>query len=94
MKTFSVKDFNKPMQFYTNCTGCVLVPKKMDQVVVITATGEHVTIGVQMPHTLSVAIYDKLMEAAQIGGTVVIPDMQQMNDDDIRAIVEEIEVEP
>ncbi len=94
MKTFSVKDFNEPMQFYTNCTGCILVPKKMDQVVVATATGEHVAIGVQMPHALSTTIYGKLMEAAQIGGTVVIPDMQQMNDDEIRAIVEEIEIEP
>ncbi len=94
MKTFSVKDFNKPMQFYTNCTGCILVPKKMDQVVVVTATGEQIPIGVQMPHTLSVIIFDKFLEAAQTGGTVVIPNMIQMNDDEIRAIVEDIKIEP
>lgn len=93
MKTFSIRDCNKPIQFYTNCTGCILVPKKMDQVVVVTSTGEHVPVGVQMPHALSVKIYDKILEAAKIGGTVHIPDMQDMNDDEIRTTVDEIVVE-
>ncbi len=93
MKTFSVRDENKPMQFYMNCTGCILVPKKMDQVTIVTASGEHVAIGVPMPHALSVKIYEKILEAAKLGGTVYIPDMQNMNDDDIRGIVDDIEVE-
>ena len=50
MKTFSVRDCNKPIQFFTNCTGCILVPKKMDQVVIITASGVEVPVGIQMPH--------------------------------------------
>ena len=93
MKTFSVTDCNKPMQFYTNCTGCILVPKKMDQVVIVTATGEHIPIGIQIPHALSVLVYNKILEAAKIGGSICIPDMQEMNDDEIRICIEKIEVE-
>lgn len=93
MNTFSIMDDNKPMQFYTNCTGCILVPKKMDQVVIVTATGEHVAIGVQMPHALSVKLYEKIIEAATVGGTLQIPDMQTMNDDEIRIAVDKMKVE-
>ncbi len=93
MKTFSVRDCNKPIQFFTNCTGCILVPKKMDQVVIITASGVEVPVGIQMPHALSVKLYDKILEAAYCGGTVHIPDMQEMNDDEVREALEQIEIE-
>lgn len=93
MKTFSVRDCNKPMRFYTNCIGCILVPKKMDQVEVITASGEHVSIGIQMPHDLSVRLYDKFLEAAEIGGTIRIPDMMDMDDDDIRIALDNIQID-
>lgn len=92
MKTFSVRDCNKPIQFFTDCTGCILVPKKMDQVVIITASGAEMPVGIQLPHPLSVKLYDKILEAAYKGGTVHIPDMQEMNDDDIRQALEDIEV--
>lgn len=93
MKTFSVRDCNKPIQFYTNCTGCILVPKKMDQVVIVTASGEHVAVGIQMPHALSVKLYDKILEASYCGGTLHIPDMQEMNDDEIREILDSLEID-
>lgn len=93
MKTFSVRDCNKPIQFYTNCTGCILVPRKMDQVVIVTASGEHVAIGVQMPHALSVKLYDKILEASYCGGTLHIPDMQDMNDDEIRETLDSLKID-
>lgn len=93
MKTFSIIDSNKPMQFFTDCTGCILVPKKMDQVVIITANGEHVDIGIQLPHALSVQLYEKILEAAKVGGTICIPDFHEMNDDEIRACVEALKIE-
>lgn len=93
MKTFSVRDCNKPIQFYTNCTGCILVPKKMDQVVIVTSNGEHVSVGIQLPHALSVKLYDKILETSYIGGTIHIPDMQEMNDDEIRVTLDKLEIE-
>lgn len=93
MKTFSITDYNKPMQFFTDCTGCILVPKKMDQVVIITDSGENVAVGIQLPHALSVKLYEKILDAAKIGGTVNIPDMQEMNDDEIRVALENLKVE-
>ncbi len=93
MKTFSVRDCNKPIQFYTNCTGCILVPRKMDQVVIVTASGEHVAIGVQMPHALSVKLYDKILETSYCGGTLHIPDMQDMNDDEIRETLDSLKID-
>ncbi len=93
MKTFSILDCNKPMQFYTNCTGCILMPKKMDQVVVITADGAHADIGTQLPHALSVNLYQKICEAAKCGGTIVIPDFHELNDDEIRSTIDNIQIE-
>lgn len=93
MKTFSIIDSNKPMQFFTDCTGCILVPKKMDQVVIITSTGEHVDIGIQLPHALSVKLYEKILEAAKAGGSISIPDFHEMNDDEIRECVDKIRIE-
>ncbi|WP_294784461.1 hypothetical protein [uncultured Eubacterium sp.] len=93
MKTFSLRDCNKPIQFYANCTGCILLPKKMDQVVIVTANGEHVNVGIQLPHELSLKLYDKILETANIGGTIHIPDMQELNDDEIRVAIDELEIE-
>ncbi len=93
MKTFTIRDCNKPLQFFTGCTGCILTPKKMDQIDVVTASGEIKSIGIQLPHDLSLHIYDKIIEASKCGGTVVIPDMQEMDDDQIRVAVEGIAIE-
>ncbi|SDB03435.1 hypothetical protein [Eubacterium oxidoreducens] len=93
MKTFSIRDCNKPLQFFTGCTGCILTPKKMDQIDVVTASGEVRTIGIQLPHDLSLHIYNRILEAAQCGGTIIIPDMQEMDDDEIRTAVENITIE-
>jgi hypothetical protein len=92
MKTFTVIDENKPLQFFINCTGCILEPKKMDQVVIQTESGGLFPVGIQMPHALSVLLYAKVMEAARKGGIIEIPDMQEMNDDEIRESVERITI--
>ena len=92
MKTFSLIDANKPMQFYTNCSGCVLEPKKMDQVMIVTENGSHVQAGIQLPHDLSVRLYAKILEAAKIGGVIEIPDMYEMDDDQIRIAIDNIKI--
>ena len=92
MSTFSLIDGNKPMQFHTGCTGCILEPKKMDQITIITANGEHVQVGIQLPHDLSVKLYAKVLEAAEKGGVIEIPDMIDMNDDEILVAINEIAI--
>ena len=92
MKTFSLIDGNKPMQFYCNCVGCILEPKKMDQVTIVTASGSHIQAGIQLPHDLSVKLYAKVLEAAKIGGVIEIPDMYQMDDDQIRIAIDDIKI--
>ena len=32
MKTFTVIDWNKPGKIFTDCVGCILEPKKYDQI--------------------------------------------------------------
>lgn len=92
MNTFSICDCNKPMQFFTNCTGCILKPMKMDQVTIITATGDQVPVGIQLPHDLSVRLYEKVLEASQKGGTITIPDFYEMNDDEILVAIDSLEI--
>lgn len=92
MKTFSLIDANKPMQFFTDCTGCILEPKKMDQVTIITASGSHIQVGIQLPHDLSERLYEKIVEAAKVGGTVEVPNMMDLDDDAILAAIEGIQI--
>ena len=92
MKKFSVIDQNKPMQFFVDCIGCVLVPQKHDKVMIITASGNHVDVGIQLPHAISQLLYDKILEAAKTGGTVIIPDIEEMNDDEIRIALSDITI--
>ncbi len=93
MKPFNIKDMNKPSQFFMNCTGCFLNPEKKDQVYIIAANGNQYPVGIQMHHDLSVHLFDTILEAAESGGTVVIPDMRRMDDDEIRAAVDKLKVE-
>lgn len=92
MNTFSICDCNKPMQFFTNCTGCILKPMKMDQVMIITATGDQIPVGIQLPHDLSVRLYEKIVETAQKGGTITIPDFNDLNDDEILVAIDALEI--
>ncbi len=93
MKPFCVIDENKPMQFFMNCTGCVLEPQKHDRVVVITGEGRAHEVGVQLRHDLSVHLYDKILEAAKCGGTLVIPKLDGLDDDEVREILGELKVQ-
>ena len=93
MKRFSLIDQNKPMQFFVDCVGCILVPQKHDKVVVITASGNHIEVGVQLPHALSNLLYDKIVEASKVGGCITIPDIEDMDDDEIRNALGSIQVE-
>lgn len=92
MKTFSLIDCNKPMQFFVNCTGCILKPMKMDQVMIITSTGEQIPVGIQLPHDLSVRLYNKIVEASAMGGTITIPDFVDYNDDEILTAIDALEI--
>ncbi len=93
MKTFSVIDNNKPMQFFVDCTGCILVPQKHDKVMIVSANGEHIEVGCQLPHALSVLLYEKIVEAAKKGGLVEIPDIEDKDDDQIRVAISNIEIQ-
>lgn len=88
MNTFSLIDCNKPMQFFVNCTGCILKPMKMDQVMIISATGEQIPVGIQLPHDLSVRLYHKIVEASEKGGAITLPDFSEMNDDEILSAID------
>ena len=80
------------MQFHTGCTGCILEPKKMDQLTIITANGEHIQVGIQLPHDLSVKLYAKVLQAARKGAVIEIPDMLDMNDDEILVAIDNINI--
>ena len=92
MNTFTVIDNNKPRQVFTDCTGCVLEPRKYDQIVVYTASGHRFNVGPQMLHDLCNRLYEKILEAAQAGKTVTVPNMEGMNEDQIRVAIAEIKV--
>ena len=93
MKTFTIIDCNKPSQFFTDCTGCVLEPKKYDQIVIYTASGLHFNVGPQMLHDLCKRLFEKILEAAKVGGCVVVPDMDGMNEDEIRVAIENMNIQ-
>ena len=92
MKTFTIIDNNKPSQFFVDCVGCVLEPKKYDQIVIYTASGHHFNVGPQMLHDLCYRLYNKILAAAEAGGTITVPDMDGMNEDQIRIAIEEIKI--
>lgn len=89
---FTIEDNNKPNLFLTNCTGCILEPKKHDQVIIITASGDRMPVGIQLPHPLSILLYKKIIQASKIGGAVEIPDMSEMDDDEIREMLDQLPV--
>lgn len=93
MKTFTVIDWNKPGKIFTDCVGCILEPKKYDQIVVYTASGQHINIGPQMLHPLSMLLYQKVIDAALVGGTITIPDLDGMDDDQLRITIDQIKIE-
>ena len=93
MKTFTIIDWNKPGKVFTDCVGCILEPKKFDQLVVYTASGQHVNVGPQMMHALSMLLYQKVIDTALVGGTLTIPDLDGMNDDDLRIAIDNIKIE-
>ncbi len=93
MKPFNVRDYNKPRQFHMNCNGCILAASEPDQIIIIDAHGNQLPIGPKMYHQLSVPIYNKILEAAAIGGTVHIPDFDGLDDDEKRIAVEEIKID-
>ena len=90
MNTFTIIDCNKPSQFFTDCVGCVLEPKKYDQIVIYTASGHHFNVGPQMLHDLCSRLYEKILDTAKQGGTIVVPDMDGMNEDEIRVAIEKL----
>lgn len=92
MKTFTIIDYNKPSQFFVNCTGCILEPKKYDQIVIYTASGQRFNVGPQMLHDLCYRLYEKILEASKTGGTIVVPDLDGKNDDEIRVTIDQIEI--
>ena len=90
---FTVIDWNKPGKIFTDCVGCILEPKKYDQIVVYTASGQHVNIGPQMLHNLSLLLYEKIIETAKVGGTITIPDLDGFDDDQLRITLDQIKIE-
>ena len=90
---FTVIDWNKPGKIFTDCVGCILEPKKYDQIVVYTASGQHVNIGPQMLHNLSLLLYEKIIETAKVGGTIKIPDLDGFDDDQLRITLDQIKIE-
>ena len=93
MKTFTVIDFNKPSLFFTNCVGCILEPKKYDQIVIYTESGEHYNVGPQMLHDLCSRLYEKILKTAEVGGSITVPNMDGMDDDQLRVAIEQIAIE-
>lgn len=101
MKQFMIVDDNVPMQFLTNCTGCMLdrknvdrssVSKNTDRVMVTTADGGKYPVGTDMLHFFSVQLYRKVMEASLKGGMLFIPDMAGVDDDDLRQMLMDLKV--
>lgn len=92
MNTFTVIDDNKPRQFFTDCTGCILEPRKYDQIVIYTASGHTFNVGPQMLHDLCNRLYEKILDAAKSGKSITVPNMEGMNEDEIRVAIDKIEV--
>ena len=94
MKTFTVIDCNKPLLFATDCVACVLDQKKNEQLEVYTVSGQRFSVGPQMLYDLRLRLYNRILEAAKTGGTVIIPDFNGMNEDLICQTLEELTIEP
>ena len=72
------------MQFFMDCKGCILEPQKHDRVVILSSNGNRYSVGIQLQHDLSVHLYNVILEAAKAGGTIEIPNFEDMDDDAIR----------
>ncbi|MBQ7447269.1 MAG: type II toxin-antitoxin system RelB/DinJ family antitoxin [Eubacterium sp.] len=82
MKHFMILDDNVPMQFFTECTGCVLDKGAKDRVLVHTADGQVCPVGIELPHFFSVQLYRKVLEASAKGGFLFIPDLADKKKDE------------
>ncbi|MBE6010233.1 MAG: type II toxin-antitoxin system RelB/DinJ family antitoxin [Lachnospiraceae bacterium] len=82
MKHFMILDDNVPMQFFTECTGCVLDKGSKDRVLVHTADGQVCPVGIELPHFFSVQLYRKVLEASAKGGFLFIPDLAEKKKDE------------
>ena len=93
MKTFTVIDWNSPEKFFTDWVGCVLESPKQDQLVVYTASGKGVSIGPQVVNPISLLLYQKILDTALAGGMITIPDLNGLNDDELRIAIDNIKIE-
>jgi len=82
MKHFMIVDDNIPMQFFTECTACVLDKGSKDRVLVHTAEGQVCPVGIELPHFFSVQLYRKVLEASVKGGMLFIPDLSEVKKDE------------
>ena len=94
MKTFTVVDLNDPEKIFIDCVGATIEHKKAGQVIIFTANGRSFEVGPQMLYPLAILLQRKIAEAAKVEGTITIPDLSEVkNDDELRMAIEGLTIE-
>jgi hypothetical protein len=61
--------------------------------VVYTASGKGVSVAPQIVNPISLLLYQKVLDTALAGGTITIPDLNGLNDDELRIAIDNIKIE-